>query len=426
MKAIRLVVLVLLAFGALALPAGAQDPCGEMVTVESGDTLARIAERCDTTVDEILEANPDIDNPNLISVGQTLTMPLSDPEPDDEAGIYSVRGPETLPEIAERYGTTVESILEANPEIDDADDIEMGQVLALPPDARQPDVEISPTAGPAGTEIEIDAGDFPPETTLTVAIGRVAAGFTATEEATTDDEGNLTATITLPTEAQPEEGWVVVVQTPDLPRVRATSAEFSVTEADDEDEDETTYTVESGDTLFSIAQRVDTTVEAIVEANPDIEDANVIEVGQEIVIPNGVDGNDEVARFDTVQVPLIRLDAGDLGCGDALEFVEIPVAPTRAPLTATLRELLAIDPALVDEEGLYDALAGSDLAVDVVRVINGVATIELTGTLVPGGVCDLPRIDAQLSESALRFDTVDEVNVFIDGEPLEDLLDLRG
>ena len=45
-----------------------------------------------------------------------------------------------------------------------------------------------------------------------------------------------------------------------------------------------TYTVEPGDNLTAIAERFGTTVDAIVEAN-DIEDPNVIDVGQELTIP---------------------------------------------------------------------------------------------------------------------------------------------
>lgn len=44
------------------------------------------------------------------------------------------------------------------------------------------------------------------------------------------------------------------------------------------------YTVRSGDTLFEIARQFGTTVEAIVEAN-DIDDPDVIDIGQELVIP---------------------------------------------------------------------------------------------------------------------------------------------
>lgn len=65
-----------LLFLLLASPlALAQSPCGAQVTVESGDTLGRIANRCEVTLNELLAANPQIDNPNLISVGMTLTVP---------------------------------------------------------------------------------------------------------------------------------------------------------------------------------------------------------------------------------------------------------------------------------------------------------------------------------------------------------------
>lgn len=45
------------------------------------------------------------------------------------------------------------------------------------------------------------------------------------------------------------------------------------------------YSVQQGDTLLSIAQQYGTTVEAIVEANPDIENPDVLQIGQEIRIP---------------------------------------------------------------------------------------------------------------------------------------------
>ncbi|MBS4031896.1 MAG: DUF3794 domain-containing protein [Clostridiales bacterium] len=47
----------------------------------------------------------------------------------------------------------------------------------------------------------------------------------------------------------------------------------------------TVYIVQKGDTLFKIAQRFRTTVDAILAANPEIKDPNLIFPGQKIIIP---------------------------------------------------------------------------------------------------------------------------------------------
>lgn len=48
---------------------------GETVTVQEGDSLSKIAADTGTTVDELLAANPNITDPNLIQAGQTINVP---------------------------------------------------------------------------------------------------------------------------------------------------------------------------------------------------------------------------------------------------------------------------------------------------------------------------------------------------------------
>ncbi|MEM9140983.1 MAG: LysM peptidoglycan-binding domain-containing protein [Pseudomonadota bacterium] len=70
-----------IAFGALlaSLPLGASSTdaaeCGGSYSVESGDTLGRIAQLCGTGIDAILQANADLSDPSALKVGQRLVMP---------------------------------------------------------------------------------------------------------------------------------------------------------------------------------------------------------------------------------------------------------------------------------------------------------------------------------------------------------------
>lgn len=55
-------------------PSPSPSPEGETYTVESGDTLSEIARRFDTTVEEIMEVN-DLDDPDVLSIGDELIIP---------------------------------------------------------------------------------------------------------------------------------------------------------------------------------------------------------------------------------------------------------------------------------------------------------------------------------------------------------------
>jgi LysM repeat protein len=45
------------------------------------------------------------------------------------------------------------------------------------------------------------------------------------------------------------------------------------------------YTIQAGDTFFTLAQRFGTTVQAIQQANPGVNPNN-LQIGQQICIPN--------------------------------------------------------------------------------------------------------------------------------------------
>lgn len=48
---------------------------GQLYTIQAGDTLYLIAKRFGLTVNQILKANPQIANPNVINAGQVICLP---------------------------------------------------------------------------------------------------------------------------------------------------------------------------------------------------------------------------------------------------------------------------------------------------------------------------------------------------------------
>jgi len=96
-------------------------------TVESGDTLGRIAKEQGVSLSALIEAN-DISNPNLIYPGQVLTIPGKNGKADVK---HVVARGETLNGIASKYGASVSNIVSANG-IANPNLIRIGQQLLIP------------------------------------------------------------------------------------------------------------------------------------------------------------------------------------------------------------------------------------------------------------------------------------------------------
>lgn len=103
-------------------------------TVKAGDTLSEIALRFGTTVDAITKLNG-ISNPNLIYSGQVLKIPTSNSSGSNLSSststiTYTIKAGDTLSEIALKFGTTVDAITKLNG-ISNPNLIYVGQVLTI-------------------------------------------------------------------------------------------------------------------------------------------------------------------------------------------------------------------------------------------------------------------------------------------------------
>ncbi len=137
------------------------------------------------------------------------------------------------------------------------------------------------------------------------------------------------------------------------------------------------------------------------------------------------------AKFTQVKIFLIAIEDGGksgpkIGCNDSVVAVDRTIAPTAAPLTAALNQLFSLHTQFYGQSGLYNALYRANIQVSKVTIVNGKATIQLTGTLNLGGECDDPRVEAQITQTALQFSTVRAVDVFMNGKPLQSILGGKG
>jgi LysM repeat protein len=399
---------------ALLMPtqAQAQSPCGDTVTVVRGDTLRGIAQRCDVSFSALIEANPQIVNRNLIYVGQQINIPQDgQPGQPGEAAISisPVSGPVgTRVDVAATgfpadseivfgigpQGQTVETNrVVTGPEgqsetsLAVPDGVEVGQTLEVIAFVTQQDgvveatanfnvtsgdtqpavpVQIEPTSGPPGATIQVTASGLPATAIIEIGAGQINTEYDIIAQAQSDAQGNLSRSVRIPELANAGEEWVIVV-TPSGTPADYISNQFTVTEPSD--------------------------------------------------------GDDNQGLFTRTNIYLIALeDEGrsgtQIGCGDSVVPVEVEIEPTLAVLTAAMNALLDLNERFYGESGLYNALHRSNLSVESINLVNGEATINLSGDVSLGGVCDVPRFEAQLRQTALQYYTVDSVEITINGEPL--------
>lgn len=110
---------------------------GAAYTVRSGDTLSELAERHGVSVDSLVEANS-IRNPNHIVVGQVLTIPgqtaetpaAPSPSGGGGASTHVVASGESLGAIAKKHGLSIQQLAAANG-ITDANRVWAGSLLRV-------------------------------------------------------------------------------------------------------------------------------------------------------------------------------------------------------------------------------------------------------------------------------------------------------
>ena len=243
-KSLQIFILVAVLLASFASTSSAfAASCGTSVTVVSGDTLRKIADRCDTTISAIRRANPEIGLGNLIYPGQVLLLPGTILGSDGGYLIYIVARGDTLKSLAARFGSTVESIMASNPGITNPNVIYEGQRLTIYSAPSTPPPAPPPASGQTYYVVRGDT------------LRKIAAKFNTTVDAILRVNPQIT-----------NPNVIYVGQAIAIPA------------------GPTSHIVQRGDTLRIIANKYGTTVDAILALNPNIKNPNLIYVGQVIVV----------------------------------------------------------------------------------------------------------------------------------------------
>ena len=114
-----------------------------------------------------------------------------------------------------------------------------------------------------------------------------------------------------------------------------------------------------------------------------------------------------------------------LGCGDSAVATYTEPVTFRDQVGPSLTRLFSNHARDVGESGLVNVLYQSNL-----RYLGGsfdgtTITVYLSGSFMLGGVCDIPRAEAQINLTAAAAAGARRAAVFVNGRPLADVLSLK-
>lgn len=205
-----LMALALATFGTLA-SAAAQAPqssCGDRTTVQRGDTLSRIAERCNVSERALIRLNPKIEGSRDLQVGMEIAVRGSGAPAGgalERFGSIAGEAAGALSDFARDLGSSAEDLLEKNPDLRQR--LEgMGQRLrgvlepspAKPGSARSREIAVSRQEVAAGESLEVTARGLPESTQVSVGAGAPQGAYEVVQTARTDADGTLKLAVRMP------------------------------------------------------------------------------------------------------------------------------------------------------------------------------------------------------------------------------------
>lgn len=122
-------------------------------------------------------------------------------------------------------------------------------------------------------------------------------------------------------------------------------------------------------------------------------------------------------KFTVLQIPLVK-NGGDIGCDAGIFYAPHAVVKTQTPLDESYKLLFDIkEKPEIEGDGFRNPVAMYvKLHYDRVALEDGTARVYLKGSLMGPGHCSFPELRAQITETALWFESVREVKVYLNNK----------
>lgn len=108
--------------------------------VKKGDTLFELSKKYNVPLQKLIDANPQIANPDVLNVGDKVKIPAEAVPIGGETGkIYKhvVKQGDTLWKLANAWGLSLQTLIAANPQLKDPNQLTVGEIVNIPAGAGQ-------------------------------------------------------------------------------------------------------------------------------------------------------------------------------------------------------------------------------------------------------------------------------------------------
>ncbi|MGE7614543.1 LysM peptidoglycan-binding domain-containing protein [Paenibacillus sp. NPDC101420] len=103
--------------------------------VKQGDSLYALSQKYGVPLQKIIEANPQISNPNVLALGEKVKIPTAPVSVPDNSEVYykhTVKQGDTLWKLSKAWGIPLKDMVEANPQLKNPNVLMLGEVVNIP------------------------------------------------------------------------------------------------------------------------------------------------------------------------------------------------------------------------------------------------------------------------------------------------------